>query len=130
MDDKRYKAARKYVHDLKEFYTHLAVYVIVNLFLIIVNVITSPDSWWFYWVSLAWGIGLAIHAYEVFLQERFFGTEWEERKIRELMGEKPKRDRLGYLEADDDETEQLDDEADDIPVPRADDRRRQQGRGR
>ncbi len=137
MDDKRYQAARKYVRELREFYTHLAAYIVVNGFLFIVDVITGP-GWWFYWVMLAWGIGLAIHAYEVLVQNRFFGPDWEERKIRELMGEKPKRDRLsgqmsahydemGALEDDRDYADDMVDDADDIPLPGADDQQRRRG---
>jgi hypothetical protein len=128
MDDKRYQAARKYVRKLREFYTHVAVYVVVNVFLFIVNVITGPD-WWFYWVSLAWGIGLAIHAYEVFFQDRLFGPDWEERKIRELMGEKLKRDRFGEgaFEDEDEQDYQGDEDEDDIPLPGVDAQRRRHG---
>ena len=133
MDDKRYQAARKYVRELREFYTHLAAFIVVNGFLFVVDVITGP-GWWFYWVVLAWGIGLAIHAYEVFIQNRFLGPDWEERKIRELMGEKPMRDRLAdRLNADDVESdmlaaeEEFTDDEDDIPLPGADARRHRHG---
>jgi hypothetical protein len=115
MDDPRYKAAQKYVRGVKEFYTHLAVFVIINAFLFGVDVLTG-SGWWFYWVALSWGIGLTIHAYVAFIDNRFFGSNWEERKIAELLGEKPKR--RGVL------TDDIDDSAadydDNLPLPDAD----------
>ncbi|HVO69198.1 MAG TPA: 2TM domain-containing protein [Aggregatilineaceae bacterium] len=115
MDDPRYKAARKYVRGVKDFYTHLAVFVIINTFLFALDAV-SGSGWWFYWVVLGWGIGLAIHAYVAFIDNRFFGSTWEERKIAELLGEKPKRH--GRLAEDlDDSPADYDDS---LPLPDAD----------
>jgi len=49
------------------------------------NIITSPGALWFYWPLLGWGIGIAIHGLSVFVFGQFFGSEWEERKIKEIM---------------------------------------------
>lgn len=85
-DDPLYKAAKKRVQQLKEFYEHLVAYVLVNLFLFVID-IRDGGADFFYFVLLGWGIGIGIHAFETFVTSR----DWEERKIRELMGEKPKR---------------------------------------
>jgi len=90
-EDPAYKAARKRVKEIKEFYTHVAIFIIVNGFLFLLNMLTSPDSLWFYWPLLGWGIGLGAHAYTVYGENGVFGKDWEDRKIRELMGEKRKR---------------------------------------
>jgi hypothetical protein len=81
----RYQNAKKRVEALKEFYVHLTVYVLVNLLLFTINMLTSPDSLWFYWPLLGWGIAIALHALRVFEAGRRFGEEWQERKIDELM---------------------------------------------
>jgi hypothetical protein len=74
------------VHELRGFYSNLITYVIVNVFLIIINLVTSPDALWFYWVTIFWGIAVLIHASKTFiLRGKFLGTDWEERKIREIM---------------------------------------------
>ncbi len=52
----------------------------------------------------SWGLGLAIHAYITFVGHRLFGPAWEEQKIAELLGEKPKRGKM------------LSDDADEIPA--------------
>ena len=43
------------------FYNHLFVYVGVNTFLIVINLLTSPFRWWFPFPLLGWGIGLFFH---------------------------------------------------------------------
>ncbi|MBT4277889.1 Pr2TM family membrane protein [Candidatus Falkowbacteria bacterium] len=43
------------------FYVHLVVYVLVNILLIVVNLITTPENLWFYWPILGWGIGIIGH---------------------------------------------------------------------
>jgi len=81
----RYQNAKKRVEALKGFYTHLTVYILVNLLLFTINMLTSPGSLWFYWPLLGWGIAVALHALRVFGFGRRFDAEWEERKINELM---------------------------------------------
>jgi len=84
-ENKRYEKAKKRVEEIRSFYSHLFVYVVVNVGLFLLNIITSPRSLWFYWVLIGWGIGLAIHALNIFGTERILGKDWEEKKIKELM---------------------------------------------
>lgn len=76
------KRARERVNEEKSFYSHLFIYIVVNLALLVLNLVTSPDSLWFYWSLIGWGIGLAAHGLAVFGMDRFFGKDWEQRKIR------------------------------------------------
>ena len=77
--------ARKRVEDIKGFYVHVGVYVIVNAALLAINLLSSPDTLWFYWPLLGWGIGVAIHAFTLILEGGILGSDWEERKIDELV---------------------------------------------
>lgn len=87
MEDKNlYEKARARVTEIKEFYSHLISYIIVNAILIFINLMFSPGYLWFLWVTIGWGIGLVIHFVNVF----GFGKEWEERKIQEFI-EREKR---------------------------------------
>jgi len=87
MNDEKYKEAKKRVKELKDFYKNLLTYVGVNILLITINLITSPGRLWFYWVTIFWGIAILLHASKIFiLKGRFLGKEWEERKIKEIMG--------------------------------------------
>jgi hypothetical protein len=62
---------RSRVQAMRGFYTHLLLYLLINLTLLIVNTVRNPETWWFHYTALGWG-------------------EWEESKIRDLL-EKEKR---------------------------------------
>lgn len=91
-EEERYQRARKQVEEIKSFYSHLAVYAIINTALFILNLLTSPGSLWFYWPLLGWGIGLASHAFSVFGSKIILGKNWEERKIREIMEQETRKE--------------------------------------
>lgn len=89
-----YERAKKHVKEIKGFYTHLIVYLVVNV-LILINDFRFADwdniNFWMFSTAFFWGIGLLFHAYGVFGKHLIFNKEWEERKIREFM-EKDKMD--------------------------------------
>ena len=84
-DTPEYKRAKARVEALKGFFVHLSIYLVVNLFLLTLNLLTTPDRLWFYWPLLGWGIGLTIHGIVVFALDKFFGPEWEEREIQKRL---------------------------------------------
>jgi len=45
---------------------HLFAYLAVVLLLFAVNYTETPKVWWFYWVALGWGAGVAAHLWCVF----------------------------------------------------------------
>jgi hypothetical protein len=81
----KYQKAKERVTVLRGFYRHLSVYVIVNLGLFLINMITSPETLWFIWPLMGWGIAVVLHALRVFVGTP--GSNWEEKKIAELMKE-------------------------------------------
>ena len=81
----KYERARERAEELKEFYNHLLAYIIINAFLVVINFMTSPGYFWFKWPLIGWGLGLGIHAATTFVPGMFWGRDWEERKIKELM---------------------------------------------
>lgn len=78
--------ARAQVKKEKEFYSHLAIYLLVNAVLVAVNLLSSPAHFWFIYPLLGWGIGLGGHAIEVFGVPGS-GREWEARRVRALLGQ-------------------------------------------
>ncbi len=87
MSDAKYEEAKARVKELKNFYSNLVTYLAVVTLLLVINLLTSPGHLWFYWVALFWGIGILLHASKVFvLKGKFLGKEWEEKKIKEIMG--------------------------------------------
>lgn len=84
MDEKaRYQKAKERVEEIKGFYIHLITYILVNAVLVVINLLTSPEYYWFIWPLMGWGVGLIIHAISVF--GGLLGKSWEERKIKEIM---------------------------------------------
>ena len=65
--DEVYKRVRAKVEKLFGFYSHLAVYVVVNVFLL-----SST-------VAVLWGIGLFFHAFGV------YGSGYKERMIEKML---------------------------------------------
>lgn len=84
-EEERYSKARKRVGEIKGFYGNLIAYVIVNIGLMVINLLTSPAYLWFFWPLFWWGIGVVFHGLKVFNYIPFFGKEWEEQKIKEFM---------------------------------------------
>ncbi len=85
--DIKYREAKKRVKTIKGFYIHATVYVVVNIFLIFINVKSDSDPLNInnFWTAIFWGIGLAAHGLSVFMPNFILGKNWEEEKIRELM---------------------------------------------
>lgn len=86
----KYDQAKKRVKKIKGFYTHLVVYTVVNIMVVVLNTQNlSPGESYFqfknFMTAFFWGIGLVAHGLSVFIPHWFLGNNWEERKIREIM---------------------------------------------
>lgn len=88
-----YVRARKHVEEVKEFYYGLISYIVVIPFLAFINYWTSWHYQWFWWPMFGWGIGIAFHAYKVYVNDGVLGRSWERRKIEELMREDEQKNR-------------------------------------
>ena len=49
------------------FFIHVAVYLVVNGLLLTINLINSPQEYWFQWPLLGWGIGVLFHGLGVYV---------------------------------------------------------------
>lgn len=81
--DQEYLRAQKRVEDIKSFYIHLVVFVIIMPFLILVNYMTYWGFKWFWFTLFGWGVGVIIHGFMTFAVSR----NWEDRKIKQFMDE-------------------------------------------
>jgi hypothetical protein len=93
----KYAAAQREVKRLKGFYTHLMVFVIINIMIVFINIrdLDAGESYFKlenFFTAFFWGIGILVHAFSVFLPNWIFGKNWQEKKIRELM-EKEKSEK-------------------------------------
>ncbi|EJQ45799.1 hypothetical protein IEE_02177 [Bacillus cereus BAG5X1-1] len=82
--DEIYLRAKKRMENLKAFYIHLTVYILVNLMLFFINISSDSSKLWFLYPLGGWGIGIVIHGLTTF-PFGIFGKEWEERKIKKYM---------------------------------------------
>ena len=89
-EEAKYFEAYKRVKKVKGFYTHAIVYVVINLMIVIANIQDlKPGESYFqmhnFFTAFFWGMGLLAHGLSVFLPNMILGSNWEERKIQELM---------------------------------------------
>lgn len=85
MDNIRYQQAKKRVKQIKGFYIHALVYVLVNAFFMIMRFQKHGNIDYDNWGLGLWAVGLTAHGLSVFLPNFILGKNWEEKKIRELM---------------------------------------------
>lgn len=92
----KYLRAKKRVEKIKGFYVHFAVYVAVNILIsgIIIYGLTYEEgdsygdafsNFGVYSTWVFWGIGVFFHWLGVFGFNSFFGKNWEENKLKEIM---------------------------------------------
>ncbi len=96
LETQKYLRVQKRVRAISGFYRHLAMYVLINLFLITLKYVNLDEGEEFFRFStfstaVYWGIGLAFHAVGVFGGYLFLGKDWEQRKIAELMEKNNRR---------------------------------------
>ena len=94
-EDAAYERAVKRVKDYRDFYSHVIVYVIVNVVLVVIDVrdgdkgdISFLGLNWAFWPLLGWGIAVVLQGLQLF----GFGSRWEERKLKSLLEEERRRE--------------------------------------
>jgi hypothetical protein len=88
----RYDLAVKRLKKIKSFYVHLLVFIIINSFVIYMNIRSLPPTetvfqFKVFSTAFFWGIGLLAHAVSVFGFDFIFGNNWEAKKIKQFMEE-------------------------------------------
>jgi signal transduction histidine kinase len=81
-----YEQARRQASREAGFYVHLMWYGIVIGFLFLLNMFTSPSTWWWQWPAFGWACGIASHFAGVFgwevIRQRVFEPAIQ-REVRE-----------------------------------------------
>ncbi|MGA1872786.1 MAG: 2TM domain-containing protein [Thermoplasmatota archaeon] len=90
-DDEIEKRARKRVRKIRDFYTHLVVYVIINAMLVGIWYLSGAGFPWFVFPLGGWGIGIFFHWYSVYIEDGLLGKEWEDRKVAKIMDREKSR---------------------------------------
>ncbi len=94
-DARLYRQARGRVHQRFHFYQHLIIYLAVISGLLVIDVLSSPQSFFVQWAAGGWGIGILVHFLYAFFLNDLLGPEAErrlaERELNRL------ENRLGRL---------------------------------
>ena len=95
IENQKYIRAQKKVKKIKGFYSHLIVFIVINLFLSVFNIYRYMNNGYefseiitefgVFSTPVFWGIGLFFHWMGVFGFKSLFSSNWEERKIKEYM---------------------------------------------
>lgn len=80
------------VKELRLFYSHLTIYVIINFALLLIDVSTPGDPW-FYKVLLGWGLFVGLHAAYAYELLPWSTRDWEQRTVKTLMEAQRERTR-------------------------------------
>ncbi len=59
--ERRNDQNRTVEEERREFQRHFAVFLVMSVFFLAINILSSPYILWFYWPILGWGIGLLFH---------------------------------------------------------------------
>lgn len=84
--------AQKRAHQKRRLYVHFILFLIGSVILILLNVVFDLGQDiqplgldWFIWAIIIWGLIFLLHAFNVFVTNRFFGKEWENRQVEILV---------------------------------------------
>ena len=85
--------AQKRVKQKKRLYVHFVVFLIGSIFLIFINkILNYYDTYdWFIWAITFWAFLFIIHAFNVFVTQKFMGQAWERDQREKLVAKQKKR---------------------------------------
>jgi hypothetical protein len=84
IDEEHLAQARKRVALKKKFFKHLNTYLVMTIFFVLLNMVTSPGRWWFIFPVLGWGIGIALEYVNLFgLPGIQPDPDWEKKALEE-----------------------------------------------
>lgn len=84
--DQQEAEAFQYVRKLRGFYMHFLRYALICGLLLGINLIFFPNRLWAIWVIAGWGLGVILHATQVFRPAGILGPQWERRQVEKRLG--------------------------------------------
>ena len=84
-EETKLRHAKEHLEKLKDFYSHLAIYLIFVPIFIAINYFGGSTFPWAIFPIVGWGLGVTSHASITFNWNPFLGKKWEERKLKEFM---------------------------------------------
>ena len=81
-EDVAFRRATERVRARIGFVAHVGVYLAIGLLLMVLNLVTTPESLWFFWPMLFWLIALAAHVAVLFGPGMRAIEGWRDREYR------------------------------------------------
>jgi hypothetical protein len=82
-ESEEWKRARKRVTDRRDFSSHLVAFIVINCFFVFVWASTGAGYFWPAWIIGGWGMGLVLHAWDVFIRRPVTDSDIEAELRRE-----------------------------------------------
>ncbi|PHI20212.1 hypothetical protein CEQ90_08460 [Lewinellaceae bacterium SD302] len=107
----RKKSFKSPAEKKRNFIKHFRTYLVMSVFFVVLNLVTSPHSFWAIWPIMGWGIGVAMEGLSVYGpfrdredeypedDEGFFDLD-QNRPDRELPTREAPAEPRGYREED------------------------------
>ncbi|MCK0161743.1 2TM domain-containing protein [Allomuricauda sp. F6463D] len=85
--------AQKRIKQKKRLFSHLVIFLIGSIFLIIANKVLKYGEVydWSIWIVAVWTFLLALHTFNVFVTHKFMGQNWERLQRERLVDLQKKR---------------------------------------
>ena len=81
---------RRMAKERVKFKDHFYAYILINFFFLVLNIVASPQTWWFWWLTLIWGFFVLMHWYKTYITDDIALEEAEYKKLKEEQKQKAK----------------------------------------
>lgn len=81
------EVAQARIKQKKRLYGHFVVFLVGSVFLILINkILKYGEAYdWFIWAITFWAFLFVVHAFNVFVTQKFMGKDWERRQREKLI---------------------------------------------
>jgi hypothetical protein len=81
------ETAQKRIKQKKSLFSHFVIFLIGSVFLILINkILKYGDAYdWFIWAITFWAFLFVMHAFNVFVTQKFMGQDWERAQREKLV---------------------------------------------
>ncbi len=81
------ESAHARIKQKKRLYEHFVIFLIGSVFLVLINKILKfgVEYDWFIWAITFWAFLFVIHAFNVFVTQKFMGKDWERQQREKLV---------------------------------------------
>jgi hypothetical protein len=85
--------AQNRIKQKKRLFTHFVIFLIGSVFLILINkILKYGESYdWFIWAITVWAFLFLIHAFNIFVTQKFMGKDWERAQREKLVAKQKTR---------------------------------------